>query len=74
MKKFLAFVLLIFLRFCFWFRYKVTIKGLDKINPHVLNKPGGRSFPSESSYSFCRSGISFLSHLDKVSRSARHCG
>lgn len=32
------------LRAALWFRYKVTIKGLDQINPTVLKKPGGVLF------------------------------
>jgi long-chain-fatty-acid--[acyl-carrier-protein] ligase len=32
------------MRFALWFRYRVTIKGLDQINPHVLNKSGGVLF------------------------------
>lgn len=44
MRKFLALTLLYFLRCALWFRYRVTIKGLDKINPEVLNKAGGVLF------------------------------
>lgn len=44
MRKFLALALLYFMRFTLWFRYRVTIKGLDQINPSVLNKPGGVLF------------------------------
>lgn len=44
MRKFLALVILYFMRFALWFRYRVTIKGLDKINPEILNKPGGVLF------------------------------
>ncbi len=44
MRKFLALVLLYFMRFSLWFRYRITIKGLDQINPKVLNKPGGVLF------------------------------
>lgn len=32
------------MRFALWFRYRVTIKGLDQINPTILNKPGGVLF------------------------------
>jgi len=32
------------LRFMLWFRYRVTIKGLDKLNPQNLKKPGGILF------------------------------
>lgn len=44
MKNFLGLVLLYFMRLTLWFRYRVTIKGLDRINPSVLNKPGGVLF------------------------------
>lgn len=44
MKNFLALILLYFMRMTLWFRYRVTIKGLDRINPAVLNKPGGVLF------------------------------
>jgi len=43
-RKFFAFILLYLMRSALWFRYRVTIKGLDKINPNVLNKPGGVLF------------------------------
>jgi len=33
-----------FLKFVLWFRYKVTYKGLDKLNKETLNKPGGVLF------------------------------
>jgi long-chain-fatty-acid--[acyl-carrier-protein] ligase len=42
----LEFFLALFLRFVLWFRYKITIKGLDKLNPTTLNKPGGVLFLS----------------------------
>ena len=32
------------MRFTLWFRYKVTIKGLEHLNPEELNKPGGVLF------------------------------
>ena len=41
MRNFLGLCLLYTLRFALSFRYRVTIKGLDKMNPTVLNKPGG---------------------------------
>ncbi|WP_068470200.1 AMP-binding protein [Candidatus Protochlamydia phocaeensis] len=44
MKKLLAFLLLYFMRMTLWFRYRVTIKGLENLNPHTLNKPGGVLF------------------------------
>lgn len=44
MKKFLALTLLYFMRLTLWFRYRLTIKGLDNLNPSVLNKAGGVLF------------------------------
>lgn len=44
MRKFLALVLLYFMRFALWFRYRVTIKGLEHLNPKELNKLGGILF------------------------------
>lgn len=44
MRKFLALVLLYLMRCALWFRYRVTIKGLDQLNPKVLNKSGGVLF------------------------------
>jgi long-chain-fatty-acid--[acyl-carrier-protein] ligase len=32
------------MRFSLWFRYSVTIKGLEHLNPKELNKPGGVLF------------------------------
>lgn len=51
MRNFLALALLYFMRFALWFRYRVTIKGLDKIDPAILNKPGGVLFlPNHPTY------------------------
>lgn len=44
MNKLITFILLAFLRFALSFRYRVTIKGLDKLNSQTLNKPGGVLF------------------------------
>jgi long-chain-fatty-acid--[acyl-carrier-protein] ligase len=44
MKKIFAYFFAYLLRFVLWFRYSIRIKGLDKINPKVLNKPGGMLF------------------------------
>lgn len=44
MKKILAYTLFYLIRFSLWFRYSVTIKGLENINPEILNKPGGVLF------------------------------
>jgi len=40
----IALMLLYLMRSALWFRYRVTIKGLNEINPDVLNKPGGILF------------------------------
>lgn len=46
MRNFLALVLLYFIRLSLWFRYRVTIKGLDQLNSKTLTKPGGVLFLS----------------------------
>lgn len=43
-KKYLALILLSLMRLSLWFRYSVTIKGAEYLNPKVLNKPGGVLF------------------------------
>lgn len=40
----LSYTFFYLIRFSLWFRYRVTIKGLDKINPEILNKSGGVIF------------------------------
>lgn len=50
MKRFFYFTIYLFLKFLLWFRYRVTVKGLENINPKTLNKPGGVLFlPNHSS-------------------------
>lgn len=44
MRNFLALALLYLMRFSLWFRYRVTIKGAEHLNPRELNKPGGVLF------------------------------
>jgi long-chain-fatty-acid--[acyl-carrier-protein] ligase len=44
MQTFLEFLLVISLRIMFWFRYRVTVKGLDKLTPEALSKSGGILF------------------------------
>ncbi len=44
LRNFLALALLYLMRFSLWFRYSVTIKGSEHLNPHELNKPGGVLF------------------------------
>lgn len=34
----------LFMRCALWFRYKVTVVGLDKLTPEMLSKPGGVLF------------------------------
>ncbi len=41
MRKILEFFLLNSLRTMLWFRYRVTIKGLEHLTPEKLSKPGG---------------------------------
>jgi long-chain-fatty-acid--[acyl-carrier-protein] ligase len=43
-RNLLALILLYVVRFSLWFRYRVTIKGLENLNRSTLNKPGGAVF------------------------------
>jgi long-chain-fatty-acid--[acyl-carrier-protein] ligase len=43
-RNIVALTLLYFMRFTLWFRYRVTIKGEEYLNPKTLNKPGGVLF------------------------------
>src|SRR5690349_19792922 len=43
-KIIIEFFLAVSLRLALWFRYRITVKGLDKIKPQNLNKPGGVLF------------------------------
>lgn len=43
-KSTLEFLLVLFLKMAFWFRYRMTVKGLDNLNKNTLNKPGGVLF------------------------------
>ncbi len=43
-KIILEFILLCVLRIALWFRYRVKVKGLEKLTPQNLNKPGGTLF------------------------------
>jgi long-chain-fatty-acid--[acyl-carrier-protein] ligase len=36
--------IIFFFRFVFWFRYRITFKGLENLTPENLNKPGGVLF------------------------------
>lgn len=44
MQWILSFLLAYSLKMALWFRYRIEIKGLDKLNPKNLNKPGGVLF------------------------------
>lgn len=44
MRSIFEYMIILFLRFILWFRYKVTYVGLDKLNKDNLNKPGGVLF------------------------------
>lgn len=44
MKMAILWVLNYFFRFIFWFRYKVTVKGLEKLTSENLKRPGGVIF------------------------------
>lgn len=43
-KLFLIRLISLILRFFLWFRYRITYKGLEIIDPKVLNKPAGTLF------------------------------
>lgn len=44
MKKLIAMLIFYFVKFILWFRYRVTIKGLENLNQHTLPKKGGILF------------------------------
>ncbi|MEX1012284.1 MAG: AMP-binding protein [Waddliaceae bacterium] len=44
MKTLLGYLMVFFFRFVLWFRYRITVKGLEKLTPEALNKPGGVLF------------------------------
>ncbi len=44
MKKFVKHLIALIIRAALWFRYKVTVKGLEKLTPEYLNKSGGVLF------------------------------
>lgn len=44
MRIIFEFFLAAFLRMVLWFRYKIKVTGLEKLNPQTLNKPGGVLF------------------------------
>lgn len=44
MKRFAIWLISLFFRIIFWFRYSVSVKGLEKLNKNTLNKKGGVIF------------------------------
>lgn len=44
MKKILEWLLIRSLKIALWFRYRVTVKGLENLTPEALDKPGGVLF------------------------------
>lgn len=44
MRTLVKHIIALFFTIAFWFRYKVTVKGLEKLTPEALNKPGGVLF------------------------------
>lgn len=44
MKTIISYLIAIVLRIAIWFRYRITVKGLDKLDSKALNKPGGVLF------------------------------
>lgn len=44
MKNLIQFFLVLILRAALWFRYRIKVEGLEKLNSKTLNKPGGIIF------------------------------
>ncbi len=44
MKTIISYLVAYFFKLALWFRYRVTVKGLDKLNKETLKKPGGVLF------------------------------
>lgn len=44
MKKIIGFIMVLFIRLMLWFRYRFVVKGMKKLNPETLKKPGGVLF------------------------------
>lgn len=44
MKTIISHIIAIILRMAVWFRYRITVKGLDKLDSKALSKPGGVLF------------------------------
>lgn len=43
-KKFVTFIVALLVRIAFWFRYRLSVKGLENLNPETLKNPGGVLF------------------------------
>lgn len=44
LRKILEFSLMVLMKCALWFRYRVTVKGVENLNPQTLTKPGGVLF------------------------------
>lgn len=66
MKKYFTLFLLSLMRFALSFRYRVTIKGLEHINPEELNKAGGILFLPNHPTVFVDPTLVTLAILKKV--------
>lgn len=44
MRRVVEFLLVIFFRIILWFRYRISFKGLENVNPKTLNRAGGVLF------------------------------
>lgn len=44
MRTLVKHLIALFFTVAFWFRYKITVKGMEKLTPEALNKPGGILF------------------------------
>lgn len=51
MKKIVEYLIAYMFKIVLFFRYRITVKGLDKLNPETLKRPGGILFlPNHPSY------------------------
>lgn len=51
MKSFLEFLIAMFSRMALWFRYRIRVEGLDRLNAETLSRPGGVLFlPNHPTY------------------------
>lgn len=65
MNRILKFLWSNFFYFILWFRYKIRVKGLDKLNPETLKRPGGVLFLPNHPTIFVDPVIATLSILPK---------